>query len=251
MKLLWSFLLLSLSLKAEVLQKNHKGEFVFTKDSFETREILSDYARLEELNLVMEPAQWKEVFHRAGPKTMAPSVMQNYLSVVLMQAGASAVVSSDKTTLHVLPARDMRYTPLPHFTDSKDIPANHNYAQLTRELKHIKASELTRNLRPFLGRYGRVIDDVPSNTITITDMGINIKRAMQIADHLDTETFARREAFVEAENEKYQQIIRPERGLAEILASQQGIFLLVFLLLGGIIGFGVRGYMMKRVEGGW
>lgn len=52
-------------------------------------------------------------------------------------------------------------------------------------LKHVSAAEIARNFRPFMSRYGRIIDIKQTNTIIIADTGSNINRLAKMVKFLD------------------------------------------------------------------
>lgn len=251
MRLFILALLLSAQAFSQVISRNSDGDFVFSKKNFKASELLHDYAALEGLNLMLS-ADFKDTsLFVEGKRSMSKRDMENYLSVVLYHVDGSIVRANDAKFLNVIHARDSRYVTLPVYSDVEQVPRNYDHVQLSYRLQHIKAAELTRNLRPFLSRYGRIIDDNYSNSIHLTDMAVNIHRLMAIVKFLDTPAFVKRVEEVEAINKKNEQVINPERSLVEVINGNQGLFLLVFLIMGSIIGFGLRGYTMKRIEGGW
>ena len=56
---------------------------------------------------------------------------------------------------------------------------------------------------------------------------------------------------VEEINEKHKKVLKKEKSVFDILTQNNAVFLVLFTLVGLIMGFGIRGYLMKRVEGGW
>lgn len=244
-------LMLSSNAWAQVIARDQNGDYVFNKATYLASDLLHDYATLEGLNLVLS-TDFKDVnLHIEGPRKLAKQDMANYVSIVLYQVDGSVVRTADSKFLNVIHARDNRYMTLPTFESIENVPQDYNHVQFSHQLKHIKAAELTWNLRPFMSRYGRIIDDNYSNSIHITDMGVNVHRLMAIVKFMDTESFVKRLDEVEAINKKNEQVIKSERSLVDVINGNQGLFLLVFLIIGSIIGFGLRGYTMKRIEGGW
>jgi type II secretory pathway component GspD/PulD (secretin) len=251
MKIFLGLFLLANTALAQVLVRDAGGDYVFNKKTYKASELLHDYATLEGLNLVLS-TDFKDVsLNIEGPRKMAKDAMANYVSIVLYQVDGSVVRTADTKFLNVIHARDNRYMTLPVFSEIEKVPKDYNHVQFSHQLQHIKAAELTWNLRPFMSRYGRIIDDNYSNSIHITDMGVNVHRLMAIVKFMDTQAFVKRLEEVEAINKKNEQVIKSEKSLVDIINGNQGLFLLVFLIIGSIIGFGLRGYTMKRIEGGW
>lgn len=244
-------LILCTSAWAQIITRDRNGDFVFSKKSFKASELLHDYATLEGLNLVLSVDFKDSSLFIEGKRSMSKANMENYLSVVLLQVDGSIVRNEASRFLNVVHSRDTRYMTLPVYDDVEKVPRNYNHVQMSYNLQHIPAVEVTRNLRPFLSRYGRIIDDSYSNSIHLTEMAGSIHRLMTIVKFLDTPAFVDRMKQVEEINKKNEQVIKPEKSLVDIINGNQGLFLLVFLIMGSIVGFGLRGYTMKRIEGGW
>lgn len=89
----------------------------------------------------------------------------------------------------VINARDIRYSAPPHFDVGKEsIPDTYDYLSATLKLKnpHL-APEVSRNFRPFMSRYGRIIDIKTPGIIIINDTGKNINRLIKYVKQLDKE----------------------------------------------------------------
>lgn len=101
---------------------------------------------------------------------------------ILESKGLTAIVEG--TFIRVIESRDIRYTASGFYT-SDNIPESDQYALVFHRLKYPVARDITRNMRPFLSRYGRIIDFGDAHSIAINDRGNNIKRLIQIMDSLD------------------------------------------------------------------
>ena len=246
--LLWC---LSLPLQAQVLTRNAQGDFQLTQETFKVLQLAQDYARLLNLNLMVAPDVRDEEVVAVGPRVIAQGQMSNYLSVLLLQIGATLLRESPQGLVKVVVARDVRYSTLPVYRDLAQVPRDYNYVQFLYETKHVSSSELARNLRPFVSRYGRAIDIPRSQAFHLSDTGIGVHRLMEVIRLIDTPVFVERVAAVEKINQAYEKKVGASKGLWQIILDQHGLFLVIFLLLGLIIGFGARGYAIKRIEGGW
>ena len=236
---------------AELLKRNEAGDFTLTKNQYKVSELLADYGRLMGYNLSVAKDLKDSHFISQGELVIPKEQIESYVSSILTYNGSAIIRMPDSKFVQVIDARDIRYTTLPIYTNLDQIPANDNQAQWSYALKYLKSSELSRNMRPFLSRYGRIIDVVKSNTIHMTDTGNNLRRVAQIAIHLDTAEYQKDKNEMEKINEKYKQAKIKGKTFLEILSQNQSIFILIFFLIGSIIGFGTRGYMIKKVEGGW
>jgi general secretion pathway protein D len=153
--------------------------------------------------------------------------------------------------IQVIQSRDARYTTLPVYDDLKALPNNDNFVQFNYRLKYADPADVARNMRPFMSRYGRVIDVKHSKSIHILDSADNVKRLIAITQIVDVESYTKDKEEIEAINAKYRKLLKNEKSFLSILVENNGIFIVVFMILGLILGFGIRGYVMKRVEGGW
>jgi general secretion pathway protein D len=251
MKTILILILLISSAQAALLGRNSDGDFVLNKKTFMVSELASDYAKLMDYNLSVDQQFTDESFTVQGATLIKKDRIENYVSLLLSQSGNAVIHRPDSRFMQVISARDIRYTTLPVFRTLEEIPQNDNHVQFSYGLKHMDSSELSRNMRPFLSRYGRIIDIKSSNSIHITDTGNNVIRMVQILLKLDTPEYAKSKKEMEEINEKHKKTFKKSKSFFEILTENEVIFILVFFLMGSIIGFGSRGYMMKKVEGGW
>lgn len=103
---------------------------------------------------------------------------------ILESRGYTALAEGD--FLMIFSSRDIRYSPTKLY-DSDDFPKTDAYVFVLHQLKNPLANEITRNLRPFLSRYGRVIDFSDAHSIGIQDRGANIDRLISIINSLDNQ----------------------------------------------------------------
>lgn len=235
---------------AAVLEKSG-NEYRLLKTTFQASELLNDYSRIMKLNMSVYQDFRDETFEIHGKKTLTQDQVEAYVSKVLSIGDNTMIAEPSAPFVQVIQSRDARYTTLPVYTDIKDIPDNDNFIQFNFRLKHADPSDVARNMRPFLSRYGRVVDVSHARSIHLLDTGSNVKRLIAISQIIDVAEFAKGKQEIEAINEKHKKILKNEKSSLTILLENNGIFLIVFLILGLILGFGVRGYMMKRIEGGW
>lgn len=84
----------------------------------------------------------------------------------------------------IINARDVRYVPTKIYTGGYT-PETEAHIMKVMSLKHVDASEISRNFRPFMSRYGRIIDLKQTNTVIISDTGANIARLVKLIKFLD------------------------------------------------------------------
>jgi general secretion pathway protein D len=90
----------------------------------------------------------------------------------------------------IINSRDVRYIPVPQYAATKSeaaaVPNNHDYYQLTYTANNPELmTEFTRIVRPFMSRYGRIIDAKFSNLVIIQDTGVNLKRLYKLVKKFD------------------------------------------------------------------
>jgi hypothetical protein len=253
MKILILFLIVMSSTYAGVIIKDvGNGQVEIQGKSFVAGDLLAEWAQVRSFNLSVDQKFSKtKKFRIHGPRVFTPEALDSYVSSVVNKSHHTLIKFPGSNFVKVLNARDVRYEALPVYKDIKDIPKDLNYAQMIYQLKHIGPADLARNLRPFMSRYGRIIDEKYSNVIYVADVDQNLRRIYKIIDFLDTEKYAKSIKTTQELNKKHEKVLKKEKTLIEILSEKEIIFLIIFFILGSIIGFGTRGYLMKRIEGGW
>jgi len=111
------------------------------------------------------------------------------LSLYLYENGYARIPIGTKE-YKIISARDIRYQANPHFQvvnyDVSSIPDNHDFIMASVALKAPEASiEITKSLRPFLSRYGRVLGPNTGGNIILQDTGANIRRMIPIIADMD------------------------------------------------------------------
>lgn len=251
MKIIIIFLILMTSAYSEVLKRNTDGDFVLNQPTFKVSQLLADYAALMSYNLSVTYEFQDEDFTVQGSPVIKKEQMENYVSILLSQSGNAVIRMPESQFMQVISARDIRYTAVPIYKKLDEIPKNDNQAQFSYSLKYIDGAEVARNMRPFMSRHGRIIDIKHANAINISDTGSNLRRLAAIILNLDTEEYQKSRNEIQEINEKHKQALKKEKSIFEIVSSNQVIFIFIFFLMGIVFGFGTRGYMMKKVEGGW
>jgi len=136
-----------------------------------------------------------------------------FLSEMLNILGYSRV-PSDSADFTIINARDVRYVPTKLLTYGKDeIPKNHDHISVTIKLKNkYLTSDLSRNFRPFMSRYGRIIDVPKTGTLIINDTGKNIHRLIGLVNQLDKKPS-------EEDIEEYKKAQREKSKIAQLKAK--------------------------------
>lgn len=108
--------------------------------------------------------------------SLIKSILDSYGYTILEEEGFNWIMSS----------RDIRYTPTP-FYKGKLPPNDESYAGTFFYLKFPVAREVARNLRPFVSRYGRVLDLPGGKTLLLVDKGETTHKLKDVVDFMDNE----------------------------------------------------------------
>jgi general secretion pathway protein D len=101
-------------------------------------------------------------------------------------------LKQDENTYLIMSARDIRYHPTPivkaNNDNSPSLPSNMDYYMMEYTLKDNRtniSSEITGALRPFMSRYGRIIDIRTTGTLVVQDTAKNLSRLYELIKKMD------------------------------------------------------------------
>lgn len=80
--------------------------------------------------------------------------------------------------------RDIRYSPTTMYTGTYT-PNTENYVMQIIALKYINSREVANSFRPFMSRYGRIIEMRQTNTVIVQETGTHINRLMKLIKFID------------------------------------------------------------------
>lgn len=167
-------------------------------------EITKHMQKLTGINLILDKDVKGKVSIIAPTPITVGDAWKAYLAALNM-AGYTLIKSG--AFYKVINARDIRYTPTKIYTGSYT-PDTENYVMRVISLKHVSAAEIARNFRPFMSRYGRIIDIKQTNTIIIADTGSNINRLAKMVKFLDVPGHEEALQIVRVKNSSAQEIAK-------------------------------------------
>jgi general secretion pathway protein D len=178
-------------------------------------EITRHMQKLTGINLILDKDVKGKVSIIAPTPITVGDAWKAYLAALNM-AGYSLIKTG--AFYKVINSRDIRYTPTKIYTGNYT-PDTENYVMRVISLKHVSAAEIARNFRPFMSRYGRIIDIKQTNTIIIADTGSNINRLAKMVKFLDVPGHEEALQIVKVKNSSAQEIAKL---LDNILKGGQG-----------------------------
>jgi type II secretory pathway component GspD/PulD (secretin) len=117
--------------------------------------------------------------------------VDSILSSALYDNGYVRVKESEGV-YRVIKSRDARYNTFPLVSANKEkapnLSLNYDFHLLEYKLEHPNSARvITKNLRPFLSRYGRAISPDGTGTIMVQDNARNLNRMYKVIKNLDVE----------------------------------------------------------------
>ena len=160
------------------------GPEVITNFDFPNTDLLELTKHMQKLtgiNLILDKDVKGKVSITAPTPITVGDAWKAYLTALHMN-GYTLVKSG--AFYKVIQSRDVRYTPTNIYTGGFT-PNTDNYVMKIIPLKNVSAREITRSFRPFMSRFGRIIDIKQTNTIIVHDTGSNINRLVRLIKFLD------------------------------------------------------------------
>jgi general secretion pathway protein D len=144
-------------------------------------ELTKHMQKLTGINLIIDKELKGKISIVAPTPITVGDAWKAYLSALNIN-GYSLVKSG--AFWKIVNARDIRYTPTKIYTGNYT-PDTENYVMRIIPLKNISSAEVTRSFRPFMSRYGRIIDIKQTNTVIVQDTGDNINRLVRLIKFID------------------------------------------------------------------
>lgn len=106
----------------------------------------------------------------------------NFISRALHQNGYTRIPLKEKNGYQIINSRDTRYTPVPIYIPGKDqLPNNDDYIMVSIKLKEIEPFTIIKSFRPFITRYGRIVEvKHKKGTVILQDTALNVVRFLSL-----------------------------------------------------------------------
>jgi general secretion pathway protein D len=137
--------------------------------------------KLTGINLIIEKELKGKISISASSAITVGDAWRAYLTALNIN-GYTLVKSG--AFYKIVQSRDIRYTPTKIYTGDY-VPDTENYIMKIIPLQNISSAEVTRSFRPFMSRYGRILDLKQTNTLIVQDTGDNINRLSRLIRFID------------------------------------------------------------------
>ena len=137
--------------------------------------------KLTGINLIIEKELKGKISISASSAITVGDAWRAYLTALNIN-GYTLVKSG--AFYKIVQSRDIRYTPTKIYTGDY-VPNTENYIMKIIPLQNISSAEVTRSFRPFMSRYGRILDLKQTNTLIVQDTGDNINRLTRLIRFID------------------------------------------------------------------
>ncbi len=101
--------------------------------------------------------------------------------------------------------RDIRYSPTTMYTGTYT-PNTENYVMQIIPLKYVNSREVANSFRPFMSRYGRIIEIKQTNTVIVQETGTHINRLMKLIKFIDIPGHEESLQIIKVKNSSAQEI---------------------------------------------
>lgn len=149
--------------------------------------------------------------------------------------------------------RDARYEEIPFITDRTKLPDSDLLVTYIMPLEHAPPDYVARTVRSFMPSFSMMIPDEATRSVFITDSGRNIAKLMKLVRQVDTpDAVKEAEDYLAARAKKLEAPcppLFPALG-AEPRIEQPWVLIGLFAMVATVIGFLLRGYVIRRIEGG-
>lgn len=180
-------LLMLLTFNVHAAMKTENGVILpFKLNDYPLKSLVKDYAELMKATISF-PTNLFHPNEKLNLDINSKMTIEEFQTIVfnlLHNRGYTPVEQNG--ILWIYNSRDIRYIPVGITTDM-NFPADSRYRTAVYKLKYPLSSIIARNLRPYMSRYGRVIDFSDARTLILNDTSDNIKRLVKTIEFMDVE----------------------------------------------------------------
>lgn len=209
-------------------------------------EMLSDTLQIQINASALEGHSATVTLSQGGAMTREQILTQAYSQLSLQ--GYTLIHEADFDVYRLLRLRDARDENVPFVADPEALPDNDKMVTHLIGPRYLPAEWVARNLRSFAPANSRIIPIGNSNMLFITDFARSMKKYREIISRLDTPQ-ADREIKNFLKNRPATRD-RCETTVNTPPLPTSALWIVLFGLIGTLFGFILRGYLIRRIEGG-
>lgn len=171
-------------------QKLVTGTAVLNFSEANLKDILRTIAEITGENFIIAPG----VSAKISVQTTKPVPKKDIFSIfesILEMNGLAAVKSGSYYKIVPAPSAKQRELGLLNRPQQGDVPSGDAMMNVIVPVEFISANELLQILKPMLSQAGNITLYAKSNTLILTDIASNIKKALEIAGAFDVDAFQR------------------------------------------------------------
>lgn len=186
MKVLLIFMFLMSNAFASI---RSEGESIlpFQRKGYPLKELIKDYAEALKINVSYPEYLLKKDDSKIDIYIHDKTSFAHFSTLfksILNSRGYSLI--QENGFQWIAQAEEMRYIPSEFYANQK-FPNDETFVTALFRLKYPIAPDITRNLRPFLSRFGRVVNFPDGRSIVLHDKGDNIHKLIEAINFMDTE----------------------------------------------------------------
>lgn len=158
-----------------------------SKKDYPLKQFVRDYAKSLQKSIVLDSRllSKKDTFNLELNNKVSKNDFEKMFYTILHSRGYTAI--NEGPFLRIISSRNIRYQPTSIYTDGS-YPKTNEYVMATYTMKYPLSKGVTRGMRPFMSRYGRIIDFADAHSIVIHDRGQNIQLLTKLISSLDNKS---------------------------------------------------------------
>lgn len=252
MKILILFtLMLSFHARANLL-KLQGDEVEILTDSFSAKDAIWELSKIRKSNVIFVKKFYDFTVHIAGTRKFKLDDFENFVGQKIYDAGYTRLKRNNGKLWSIINARDVRFELEKPIEDlSEEQQKSSDFYFLKYKIKNSGGIDFARWMRGLISRNARTIQIEQGALLTVHETGVNLKAILKMVKLLDTPSVVEDVKAVKEMNRKNTKSFW--RFGRNKMSKEQIYFwpmLLAFLIMGGLLGFITRGYLIKRIEGG-
>lgn len=178
-------------------------------------------------------------------KSASKDQILTQLYTLLSLQGYSLIFDEKIQSYHLMRSRDARDANLPIITELSKVPDNDSLLTYVLKTKSVSPDAVARILRNFSPPTSRIVPFEAAHSVIISDTARSMSKYQDIVSKMDNPQAAQEfEKDFEKRNQDNNQCS------VEDSSKTQNLILVLFGLFGVILGFLIRGYVIRRIEGG-